>query len=122
MVSPDELEVEDIAVSITRPVTEPDLTGNRCIERTWLSPRHYEDALGIADVDEELAGTADAVIVLAELELPGDLQGTPTHEIKVDVELAETPNINFNLCPGCSASLKDTLEDWECGNCGMVFE
>lgn len=121
-VDPAKIDPADLAVAICRPFGDPDDSGQQPIERVWLAPDTIEKHIGIAQPDETAASENDAVIVLVDVPLPGDLQGTPASELSVEITVSQLEQQKARGCPRCESDMVETFENGGCTRCGFYFD
>lgn len=122
VVEASEINPDDLAVAVCRPLNDSDQNGTQPVERLWLSAQTFRDHLGTRRPDEEDAERYDAVIILANVPLPEDFEGTPASELSVEVTVSQIEQAKTRGCPRCQHDMQATFEDGGCTNCGFYFD
>lgn len=118
-VDTDEIDTDDVTVTVTQPFGSPDNRGNQVKETVWLDNDVIESHTAIHEPTGE-EQTYDAVLTIVGAPVPDGFDAN--EDLSIEISITQVRQAKAAECPSCGNDLRETFKNGGCSICGFYFD
>lgn len=118
-VDTDEINADDVTVTVSQPFGKPDVRGNQPEQTVWLDDEIIRSHAAIHEPTGE-EQTYDAVLTISGAPVPDGFN--PDEALTINISVEQIRQAEAAACPGCGNDLRETFEKGGCITCGFYFD